>query len=91
MWTTAFALPHTARVSESMRQQSRSANVDDRDYVAHGTRLQQHHDITVRASAREKKLTVDQLEEFGFFSGLRAILHADIMLARFDLTELIGT
>jgi hypothetical protein len=35
----------------------------------------------------EEKLTVDQLGQFGFFSGLRVILHADIILARFDLTD----
>ena len=40
---------------------------------------------------RAKKLTVVQLEEFGFFSGLREDLRADIIIARFDLTVLIGT
>ena len=40
--------------------------------------------------AREK-LTIVQPAEFGFFSGLRVIGHAPIMLARFDRTVLIGT
>jgi len=40
---------------------------------------------------RDKKLTGDGREEFGFFSVLRAREHVRIMLARFDLTVLIGT
>jgi hypothetical protein len=36
-------------------------------------------------------VTSVQLEEFGFFSGLRAKITTCIMLVRFDLTVLIGT
>jgi hypothetical protein len=43
--------------------------------------------ITTLRRARaiaDAKVTVHQLEEFGFFSGLRARVRADIILARFD-------
>ena len=53
--------------------------------------MRQHHDIGMLALASRKKLTGDGREEFGFFSGLRAREHVRIMLARFDLTVLIGT
>jgi hypothetical protein len=38
-----------------------------------------------------REVTADQLGEFGFFSGLRAYVRADIIIARFDRTVLIGT
>jgi hypothetical protein len=60
--------------------------------ASHSSRtLQQHHDTARPRDAREKKLTGVELEEFGFFSGLRALRHLRIMLARFDRTVLIGT
>jgi hypothetical protein len=60
--------------------------------AAHSPRtLQQHHDTALSREAREKKLTGVELEEFGFFSGLRALVRLRIMLARFDRTVLIGT
>ena len=53
--------------------------------------MRQHHDIRVVALECKKKLTGVGREEFGFFSVLRACEHVRIMLARFDLTVLIGT
>jgi len=50
--------------------------------------------ITTARSAREKtqrEVTTHELEEFGKYSGLRDRLTADIIVARFDLTVLIGT
>jgi len=38
-----------------------------------------------------REVTALELEQFGFFSGLRANARDDIMLVRFDLTVLIGT
>jgi hypothetical protein len=55
-----------------------------RHLPARAVAVQQHHDIVRPRSRREKKLTVETREEFGFFSVLRAKDHDRIMLARFD-------
>jgi hypothetical protein len=91
MWRTAFALPHTARAQERRRQQSRSDRQRVAVFAAPPRTRQQHHDTERRQKNAREKLTGVHLEDFGFFSGLRAREHVRIMLARFDLTVLIGT
>ena len=49
--------------------------------------LSRAHDGYENAS----EVTNDEPESFGKVSGLCIALHADILLVRFDLTELIGT
>jgi hypothetical protein len=85
-------LCHTRRDASSARATNHAARPFARlRFVARDRARQQHHDTGARARGARKKLTVVQLEEFGFFSVLRVIAHADIITARFDLTELIGT
>jgi hypothetical protein len=60
-------------------------------YVDVSRTRQHHHDTERHQKNAREKITGVQLEEFGFFSGLRAREHLSIMLARFDLTVLIGT
>jgi hypothetical protein len=72
---------------ETVATASTQRRCDSRILFAKPVVRQQHHAIARIARAREEKLTVDQLGQFGFFSGLRVILRADIILARFDLTD----
>jgi hypothetical protein len=74
---------HATAITHEKRARSRAAHSSQ-------TR-QQHHDTARSRAARDKKLTGVELGEFGFFSGLRALMHLRIMLARFDRTVLIGT
>jgi len=85
MWTTAFALPHTRIQPAIRRQQSRSDARCESDFRESSRSHQQHHDIVPVSSDAREKVTVLQLEEFGFFSGLREFRRAVIILARFDL------
>lgn len=87
MWTTAFALPHT---SGSIERQRHHAHTDARETPSKREREGRRADIITTSGARPdrraKKLTTVQVEEFGFFSGLREHLRMRIMLPRFDHT-----
>lgn len=58
-----------------------------RDTIARNSITTSH----ARSESSREKLTGERRREFGFFSGLRARMRVRIMLARFDLTVLIGT
>ena len=87
MWRTAFALPHTSGSIESQRHH---AHINGQQTSSKSQRdLKRPNIITTsreRRDRRAKKLTTVQVEEFGFFSGLRGHLRVRIMLPRFDHT-----
>lgn len=88
MWITAFALPHT---SASIDGQRHHAHTDAEKTQSKGEREGKRANIITtsreRRDRRAKKLTTVQVEEFGFFSGLREHLRVRIMLPRFDHTD----
>src|SRR5918995_5996387 len=75
---------HATALAQRARQQRR---------ILGGRRASRGSITTRRARTEQRadKITSVQLEQFGFFSGLRANSRGRIMLVRFDLTVLIGT
>jgi hypothetical protein len=92
MWRTAFALPHATREIEMLATAITQRSVRSRR-LSSGIRARCNSitPSTMRIAERRKKLTVVQLEEFGFFSVLRATARLAIILVRSDRTVLIGT
>jgi hypothetical protein len=86
-------LCHTRSTAPNSRDSTDAPVAIKHESRSHRVRnMPQHHDSAPpRTRCAEKKVTPAQLEEFGFFSGLREDLPADIMLSRFDLTVVIGT
>jgi hypothetical protein len=85
-------LCHTSRVAATVRATNRSAPRAAEAGPAPGRERSNSITPSRRPAADARAmLTVVQLDEFGFFSGLRDQLDLGIIIARFDRTVLIGT